>query len=201
MRLVVVEWMSLDGVVQAPGAPDEDPSGGFAHGGWHLRWFDDSSRQWVVDQLTTASAFLFGRRTYDRFAAHWPHVTGPERVVADPLNNKPKYVVSSSLTDPGWADSSVLPDVPAVAGLLKGGEGELHVIGSADLAATLLAHDLVDELRLMVDPVRLGGGKRIWPEDGTLAAFRLTRCEPTGTGALLLHYARDTDRDHAQGHD
>ncbi|MEV0156072.1 dihydrofolate reductase family protein [Micromonospora sp. NPDC050686] len=109
MKLVVVEWMSLDGVVQVPGAPDEDRSGGFAHGGWHLRWFDDTSRQWVVDQLNAASAFLFGRMTYDRFAALWPHVTGPERVVADPLNNKPKYVVSTTLTEPmSWAHSTLL---------------------------------------------------------------------------------------------
>ncbi|MEU5720797.1 dihydrofolate reductase family protein [Micromonospora sp. NPDC047738] len=190
MKLVVVEWMSLDGVVQAPGAPDEDPSGGFAHGGWHLRWFDDASRQWVVDNLNAAAAFLFGRRTYDRFAAHWPHVTGPEQVVADPLNNKPKYVVSSTLTAPEWTGSSVLQDLPAVAELARSGEGELHVIGSAQLAAALLAADLVDELRLMVDPVRLGGGKRIWPSDGTLQSYALTRCTPTSTGSLLLHYER-----------
>ncbi|WP_406046374.1 dihydrofolate reductase family protein [Micromonospora sp. NBC_00898] len=180
----------MDGVVQAPGAPDEDPSGGFAHGGWHLRWFDDTSRQWVVDGLESASAFLFGRLTYERFAAHWPHVSGPERVVADPLNSKPKYVVSSALSSPTWAHTSVLPDLPAVAKLRESGDGELHVIGSARLAASLLAHDLVDELRLMVDPVLLGGGKRIWPEDGRLSSFALARSEPTSTGALLLTYAR-----------
>lgn len=190
MKLVVVEWMSLDGVVQAPGAPDEDPSGGFAHGGWHLRWFDDTSRQWVVDGLQSASAFLFGRLTYERFAAHWPHVSGPERVVADPLNSKPKYVVSSTLSSPTWAHTSVLPDVGAVRAVKEAGDGELHVIGSARLAASLLADDLVDELRLMVDPVLLGGGKRIFPEDGLSRTFRLTSSEPTGTGALLLTYAR-----------
>ncbi|MGR6317563.1 dihydrofolate reductase family protein [Micromonospora soli] len=190
MKVVVVEWMSLDGVVQAPGAPDEDPSGDFAHGGWHLRWFDDTSRQWVVDNLNAAGGFLFGRKTYERFAAHWPHVTGPERVVAEPLNSKPKYVVSSTLSAPAWSGSSVLPDLPAVAALTKSDEGELHVIGSAQLATALLAEDLVDELRLMVDPVRLGGGKRIWPADGGLQSFALTRCTPTSTGALLLHYAR-----------
>ncbi|MCW3815565.1 dihydrofolate reductase family protein [Micromonospora sp. DR5-3] len=193
MKLVVVEWMSLDGVVQAPGAPDEDPSGGFAHGGWHLRWFDDTSRQWVVDNLNAASAFLFGRSTYERFAAHWPHVTGPERVVADPLNSKPKFVVSSTLAPPlTWAHSSLLTGeaIKAVAGLRESGDGELHVIGSARLAQTLIAHDLVDELRLMVDPVLLGGGKRIWPQDGRLASFRLADAEPTSTGALLLSYVR-----------
>ncbi|RZU73674.1 dihydrofolate reductase [Micromonospora kangleipakensis] len=191
MKVVVVEWMSLDGVVQAPGAPDEDPSGGFAHGGWHLRWFDDTSRQWVVDNLNQAAGFLFGRLTYERFAAHWPHVTGPEKVVADPLNSKPKYVVSSTLSSPTWAPTSVLSDVPAVRALKESGDGELHVIGSARLATSLLVHDLVDELRLMLDPVLLGGGKRIWPEGGRLASFRLTSNEPTSTGALLLTYARE----------
>ncbi|SCL20487.1 Dihydrofolate reductase [Micromonospora rhizosphaerae] len=193
MKLVVVEWMSLDGVVQAPGAPDEDRSGGFAHGGWHLRWFDETSRQWVVDGLTAASAFLFGRLTYERFAAHWPHVTGPERVVADPLNSKPKYVASTTLASPlAWAHSSLLAGdaAKAVAELKESGEGELHLIGSARLGRTLLEHDLVDELRLMVDPVLLGGGKRIWPANGGLAAFRLISNEPTSTGALLLTYAR-----------
>ena len=192
MKLVVVEWMSLDGVVQAPGAPDEDRSGGFAHGGWHLRWFDDTSRQWVVDNLNAAAGFLFGRVTYENFAAHWPHVSGPERVVADPLNSKPKYVVSSTLSSADWANSSLLPGdpVPTVAALKELGEGEVHLIGSARLAATLLAHDLLDELRLMVDPVLLGGGKRIWPEDGLSRTFRLTLSEPTSTGALLLTYTR-----------
>ncbi|MBM0224294.1 MULTISPECIES: dihydrofolate reductase family protein [Micromonospora] len=194
MKLVVVEWMSMDGVVQAPGAPDEDPSGGFAHGGWHLRWFDDTSRQWVVDGLDAASSFLFGRLTYERFAAHWPRVTGPERVVAEPLNQKPKYVVSTTLASPlPWEHSSLLAgDVAkAVAELKESGEGELQLIGSARLARTLLEHDLVDELRLMLDPVLLGGGKRIWPEGGRLASFRLRSNEPTSTGALLLTYARE----------
>ncbi|RQW84043.1 dihydrofolate reductase family protein [Micromonospora globispora] len=195
MKLVVVEWMSMDGVVQAPGAPDEDPSGGFTHGGWHLRWFDDTSRQWVVDNLNVASAFLFGRVTYQNFAAHWPHVTGPERVVADPLNSKPKYVVSSTLSSADWAHSALLPGdlVPAVGALKELGDGEVHLIGSARLAATLLAHDLVDELRLMVDPVRLGGGKRIWPEDGLLRSFSLVSSQATSTGALLVTYAKVTD--------
>ncbi|SCG39669.1 dihydrofolate reductase family protein [Micromonospora inositola] len=196
MKLVVVEWMSMDGVVQAPGAPDEDPSGGFAHGGWHLRWFDDTSRQWVVDGLECASGFLFGRLTYERFAAHWPHVTGPEKVVADPLNNKPKYVVSATLASPlAWEHSSLLTgDVAeAVAEVKESGEGELHLIGSARLAQTLLEHDLVDELRLMIDPVLLGGGKRIFADDGQLRTLRLVGSRPTSTGALLATYARESD--------
>src|SRR5690349_1648788 len=107
-RVVAYEWMSLDGVVQAPGAPDEDSDGGFPHGGWHQPYFDDTSRQWVVDGLHGASAFLLGRRTYDNFAALWPKVTGPEAVLAEPLNTKPKFVASRTLTDPAWANTTVL---------------------------------------------------------------------------------------------
>jgi dihydrofolate reductase len=192
-KLIAYEWMSLDGVVQAPGAPDEDPSGGFTHGGWHLRYFDDASRQWVLDGLNAASGFLFGRLTYDRFAAHWPHASGPEQVVAEPLNSKPKYVASRTLSGSlTWAHSTLLAGdaVSSVAALKQENGGELHLIGSAALARTLLAHDLIDELRLMVDPVVLGGGKRIWPENGQLRSFALVGSQPVSTGALLLTYAR-----------
>lgn len=192
-RLVAYEWMSLDGVVQAPGTADEDPSGGFAHGGWHLRWFDDASQQWVVDGLNRAGAFLFGRLTYERFAAHWPHVSGPERVIAEPLNSKPKYVASTTLAAPlAWAHSTLLDGdaVQAVAALKQEGDGEVHLIGSAHLARTLLEHDLIDELRLMIDPVLVGGGKRIWPETGLLKTFALVHSQPVSTGALLVSYSR-----------
>jgi dihydrofolate reductase len=190
-RIVAVEWMSLDGVVQAPGAPDEDPSGGFAHGGWHLPYFDDRSRQWVVDGLERAGAFLFGRRTYDQFAGIWPHVTGPEAVVADPLNRKPKYLASRSRTAaPEWAGTTLLDGdaTDAVKGLP---DGDVYLIGSAGLARELLARDLIDELQLMLDPVLLGGGKQFFPTDGSRRAFSLIDCTPTSTGALLLTYRRD----------
>jgi RibD C-terminal domain len=102
-KVIVTEWMSLDGVVQAPGAADEDTTGGFQHGGWHLRYFEDLSQRWVVENLTAAGGFLFGRRTYERFAAHWPNASGEEQVVAQPLNTKPRYVASRTLTEPlGW---------------------------------------------------------------------------------------------------
>jgi dihydrofolate reductase len=191
-RVVAYEWMSLDGVVQAPGAPAEDRDGGFEHGGWHLRYFDDASRQWVLDGLNRASAFLLGRRTYENFASTWPNVTGPESVVAEPLNTKPKYVASRTLTDPRWAHTSVLPGdaVKAVAELRATDGGEIHLIGSAELARTLLAHDLIDELHLMVDPVLLGTGKRLFPSDAVLRELTLTSSRPVSTGALLLAYAR-----------
>ncbi|MGP3957517.1 dihydrofolate reductase family protein [Nonomuraea sp. 3N208] len=190
-RVVAYEWISLDGVVQAPSAPDEDRDGGFPHGGWHLRYFDDLSRQWVIEGLQRAGAFLFGRRTYDNFAAHWPHVTGPESVLAEPLNHKTKYVASRTLTEPlTWKRAELLGEdaVVAVAALKETDGDDLHLIGSAALAQSLITHDLVDELQLMVDPVRLGSGKRLFPDDGNLRTFSLTGSQTTTTGALLLSY-------------
>ena len=192
-KLIVIEWMSLDGVVQAPGAPDEDPSGGFKHGGWHLRYFDDLSRKWVVDNLNVAGGFLFGRRTYEGFAGHWPNASEEEQVIAKPLNTKPKYVASTTLAEPlEWQNSKLLDgDVgKAVAELKRGDGGELHVLGSTRLVESLLEHDLVDEFRVMVDPVVLGGGKRIFGNDGALRPLRLVTSQVTSTGAILATYAR-----------
>lgn len=193
MRKVVVnEFMSLDGVVQAPGAADEDRSGGFEHGGWHLRYFDDLSQQRVIESIVEAGAFLLGRRTYEIFAAHWPNASEDEQVVAVPLSTKPKYVASTTFGDPlEWQNSTVLRgDVSkAVAELKREEGGDLHVIGSTELVQTLIEADLVDELRLMIDPVVLGGGKRLFREDGSLRAFRLVESAVTTTGAVLATYA------------
>ena len=175
MRKVVVnEFMSLDGVVQAPGAADEDTSGGFEHGGWHLRYFDELSQQRVVEGIVEAGGFLLGRRTYEIFAAHWPNASEEEQVIAEPLNTKPKYVASTTLSDPlEWQNSTVLQgDVPeAVAALKREQGGDLHVIGSTELVQVLFEAGLVDELRLMIDPVVLGGGKRLFRDDGSLGSF------------------------------
>ena len=193
MKIIAEEWMSLDGVVQSPSGPDEDPSGDFPHGGWHMPYFEALSQNWVVDGLTAADAFLFGRRTYETFAAHWPKAGPDEQIVARPLNSKPKYVASNSLAEPlDWANSSVLTGdaTAAVAALTERADGELHLIGSAGLARTLIAAGLVDELRLMIDPVLLGTGKRLFPDDGGLRPWRLAGSIPTSTGALLVTYAR-----------
>jgi dihydrofolate reductase len=193
MRKVVVdEWMSLDGVVQAPGAPEEDTTGGFQHGGWHLRYFDEMSQAWVVEYLTGAGGFLFGRRTYENFAGYWPNASEGEQSVAQPLNTKPKYVASTTLSEPlGWENSSVLQgDVADAVGELKQEDGEdLHVIGSTQPVRTLIEHDLVDEFRLMIDPVVLGGGKRLFLDDGALRSLRLVDSQVTTTGAILATYA------------
>jgi len=193
MRKVIVnEFMSLDGVMQAPGGADEDVSGGFGHGGWHLRYFDDLSQQRVLESIVEAGSFLLGRRTYEIFAAYWPNAPEEEQVIAEPLNTKPKYVASTTLTEPlEWQNSTVLRGgvVEAVAALKQEDGADLHVIGSTELVQFLIAHDLVDEFRLMIDPVMLGGGKRIFREDGSLRTLRLVDSEVTSTGAILATYA------------
>jgi dihydrofolate reductase len=192
-KVIVTEWMSLDGVVQAPGAPDEDTTGGFKHGGWHLRYFDDMSRKWVLDNLNEAGGFLFGRRTYEGFASHWPNASEEEQVIAKPLNTKPKYVASSTLAQPlAWQNSTLLQgDVAdAVAALKREDGGDLHVIGSTKLVQALIEQDLVDEFRVMMDPVVLGGGKRIFRDDGSLRPLRLVNSQVSTTGAILAIYAK-----------
>jgi dihydrofolate reductase len=195
MRKVIAnEFMSLDGVVQAPGGADEDTSGGFEHGGWHLRYFDDLSQKWVLESIVEAGGFLLGRRTYEIFAAYWPKAPEEEEVIAQPLNTKPKYVASTTLTKPlEWQNSTVLQgDVAEAVAALKQEDGaDVHVIGSAELVRTLIEQGLVDEFRLMIDPVLLGGGKRIFRDDGLLRPLRLVHGEVTTTGAILATYAPD----------
>jgi dihydrofolate reductase len=192
-QVVAYEWMSLDGVVQAPSYADEDPSGGFAHGGWHRRYLDDIAKNWVVDGLRQAGGFLFGRRTYDVFAAHWPKAGEEEQALAQPLNAKPKYVASTTLTEPlGWQHSTLLKgDVAAaVAALKRQDGGNLHVIGSTRLVRTLIEQELVDEFQLMIDPIVLGGGKRIFGDGGPARPLRLVRSNVTTTGAIIATYSR-----------
>ena len=192
-RLIVNEFMSLDGVAQAPGGADEDPSGGFAHGGWHMQYMeDDVAQRSVLESIVEAGGFLLGRRTYEIFAAYWPNASEEEGVIAEPLNRKPKYVVSTTLTEPlEWHSSTLVEgDVAAAVRELKQGDGgDLHVIGSTELVRTLIEHELVDELRLMIDPIVLGGGKSIFRDDGVRRQFRLVDGHVTGTGAILARYA------------
>ena len=193
MRKVIVnEWMSLDGVVQAPGHPDEDRDGGFEHGGWHLPYFDDISRNWVVEGYEDAGGFLFGRRTFESLAGYWPNAAEEEQVIARPLNTLPKYVASRTLTEPlEWANSVLLGgDVAeAVRALKKEDGGNLHLVGSAEFAQTLIEHDLVDEYRLMIDPLVLGEGKRLFRETGALKSLQLVKSQVATTGAIVATYS------------
>jgi len=193
MRKVIVnEFFSLDGIAQAPGGADEDTSGGFEHGGWHMQYTEDEAfRKWVMSGINEAGGFLLGRRTYEIFAAYWPNAPEEEQVVAEPLNTKPKYVASKTLSDPlEWLNSTVLEgDVTdAIAALKKEDGGDLLVIGSTVLVQTLIEDSLVDEFRLMIDPIMLGGGKRIFPDDGALRQLRLADHEVTSRGAILATY-------------
>ncbi len=193
-KLIVVEFMSLDGVAQAPGGPDEDRSGGFAHGGWHMRHAgDEQARRWVVRNIVEAGGFLLGRRTYEIFAAYWPQAAAEQQVIAAPLNGKPKYVVSRTLAGPlAWQNSTLLEgDLATAVPTLKQQDGDdLHVIGSTALVRALIAEDLVDELRLMIDPVVVGGGKRFFGDDGSLRTLRLADGQVTSNGTILTTYTR-----------
>jgi dihydrofolate reductase len=191
-KVIVTEWMTLDGVVQAPGHADEDTDGGFEHGGWHMGYFDDISRKWVVEGYADVGGFLFGRRTYEILAAYWPTAPEEEQAVAQPLNTLPKYVASTTLAEPlEWQNSTVLRgDVPGAVAALKQEDGDnLHVIGSTELVRTLIEHGLVDEFRVMIDPVVVGGGKRIFRDDGVLRPLRLVDSQVTTTGAIIATYA------------
>lgn len=192
MRIVVNEFMSLDGVVQAPGGPDEDPEGGFAHGGWSMPYFDGAIMGAFIDEgMAGTDALLFGRRTWQVMASAWPSQAGDP--FADRINEIPKYVASTTLgpDDLTWHNSSLLDpgDVPgAVAELRAGPDGVLGVLGSSALVRTLLAHDLVDELRLMIEPVLLGGGKRIFSDDGRRRAWELVDSTVAPTGVVICTY-------------
>ena len=193
MRKVIAnEWMTLDGVVQAPGYADEDVTGGFGHGGWHTRYFDDLSMNWVIENVRGAGGYLLGRGTYEIFAAHWPEAPEEQHVLAEPLNALPKYVASTTLDEPlGWQNSRLLRgDIGAAVRALKAEGGkDLHVIGSPGLVQTLMALGLLDELRLMIDPLVVGGGKRLFRDDGALRSLRLADSQVTGTGAIIATYA------------
>jgi dihydrofolate reductase len=193
-RLAVVEYVSLDGVVQAPGHAGEDPEGGFAHGGWTGPYMADH-RRYNSLLFPTAGAFLFGRRTYEIFAEYWPTVTDESDRIAGALNSRPKYVASTRLRDPTWAGTTILTgDVGEEVGKLKEQPGDpILVVGSANLAQTLLAHDLVDEYQLWLHPVVLGGGKRLFDSrdrDHGLLELRLVDSTTTGGGLVILTYRR-----------
>jgi dihydrofolate reductase len=192
MRVVVYEFMSLDGVVQAPGGPEEDTDGGFAHGGWSMPYFDPEIMGAAIGEgMSTVDALLFGRRTWQGMAAAWPDRAGDP--YADQMNAIKKYVASRTLTqdDLTWNNTTMLSPENAVADIaaLRGQDGrDLLIWGSATLARTLLADGLVDELNLMIEPILLGGGKRIFPDDGVARPMKLVTCVTAGTGVQVCTY-------------
>lgn len=192
MRIVIMEFMSLDGVVQAPGGADEDPDGGFAHGGWSHPFFDPEVMGGAIgDAMSRTEALLFGRRTWQTMAAAWPERAGDP--FADQMNAIPKYVVTHTLGDDEltWNNTTRIPGAEAVARIRElhdADGGDLAVMGSPTLVRALLREGLVDELRLMIEPVTLGGGKSIFPDDGAQRPFALVSAVTTGTGVLVCIY-------------
>jgi dihydrofolate reductase len=181
----------MDGVMQAPGGPDEDRDGGFEYGGWTAPFFDDKAGQNIADWMSGAGAFLLGRKTYEIFAGYWPNVADPNDAVAKALNEKPKYVASHTLKSAEWAPTTVIKDVPSDVRRLKEEDGaEIQVHGSGNLMQTLLKHDLVDTFRLWLFPVLLGTGKRLFGEGTVPASFKLTDMGTTETGCMLHVYER-----------
>jgi dihydrofolate reductase len=190
--LVVTTFVTMDGVMQAPGGPGEDPSGGFSHEGWLVPFFDEAMGAQMDEWFSGVEALLLGRTTYEIFYGSWPKMLGDDPV-SQAINFKTKYVASRTLSSVEWETAELLQgDVgDAVRRLKEGGDGgELQVHGSAGLIQTLLREDLVDVLRLVVFPVVLGEGKRLFGEGAIPRTWRLTAQKTTGTGALLLSYER-----------
>jgi dihydrofolate reductase len=188
-RLIVTEFMSVDGVAQAPGGPEEDPAGDFAYGGWQAPLIDREQEQLIFDQSKDMDALLLGRRTYDIFAAYWP--TAPEEFSFTALINRvPKYVASHTLETPlTWENANVLDgDLDEAVRGLKARHDNVHVIGSLDLLQSLLRLGLVDQLNLWVYPLVLGDGKRVFADGAVPAALRLTDSRVFANGTLQLEY-------------
>ena len=199
MKLTTITHVSVDGVMQGLGGSDEDRRGGFERGGWALPLFDNEAETFLSEDFQRADAFLFGRRTYEIFAGSWG--TGSwganqgNNPISVALNTRPKYVASTTLTDPQWADTTVLSgDVAAAVGELKAKPaGELQVHGSGNLVRWLLDNQLIDEINLLVYPLVVGQGTRLFPDTGTDAALDLVESRPTPTGITIQVY-RPTGR-------
>lgn len=191
-ELIVQTFMTLDGVMQAPGGPEEDPSGGFSAGGWSVPYWDDVIEGSMGEAMGKPFDLVLGRKTYEIFAAHWPHAEGPG---ADALNGAAKHVASRTLDEVTWENSSLLEgDVPEAVARLKQQDGpELQVHGSSDLIQTLLAHDLIDALRIKTYPVVVGPGKRLFGDGTVPAAFELTDAKISPSGVVIGTYRRSGD--------
>jgi dihydrofolate reductase len=190
MRMLrVIEFLSLDGVMQAPGDPEEDTEGGFRHGGWQRPYFDEVLASSAAEGMAATDAYVFGRKTYEKMAAYWP--TAPEDdPYARHLNSMPKYVASTTLEDVEWRNSTLIRGNVAeeVAKIKREPGGNIAVLGSGDLIQTLVRHDLVDEYFLGVFPIVLGSGKRLFRELDQARKLELVDSKTTSTGGVLLTY-------------
>jgi len=191
-KLIVLSFITLDGVMQAPGGPEEDPTGGFKYGGWVAGYFHDFLGNVMVKQMSRPFDLLLGRRTYEIFAAHWPYVKTNEDTIATGINNAKKYVASKTLKMLDWSNSELLKgDVAKEVKKLKDQDGpEIQVHGSGNLIQTLLEHDLVDELWLKIFPITLGTGKRLFAEGTIPVGFKLLESEISPNGVIVASYVR-----------
>ena len=194
-RLIVLTFITLDGVMQAPGGPEEDPTGGFKHGGWVAGYFDDFLGNVMVEQMSKPFDLLLGRMTYEIFAAHWPYMKTDKDPIAASLNNAKKYVASDTPIKLDWRNAELIRgDVATAVKKLKEQDGpEIQVHGSGLLVQTLLKHDLVDELWLKIFPITLGKGKRLFAEGTIPAAFRLLESKVSPSGVIVATYSRAGD--------
>jgi dihydrofolate reductase len=188
-RLVVNENLTLDGVMQSPADPDEDRRDGFEHGGWAPPYFDQVMGDWAAEGMARGGAMLFGRRTFEQFASFWP--TQPDdNPFAAVLNNRQKYVASRTLEEPlSWRNSTLLQgDAMEAVAKLKEQPDDLGVLGSGELVQSLMRANLVDEYVLLIHPLVLGSGRRLFPDGGPSAAFRLVDTKTTTTGVVIATY-------------
>jgi dihydrofolate reductase len=188
-KLVVVEFLSLDGVMQAPGAPEEDTEGGFRHGGWSMPYGDEVMGQAAAEGMAATDAHLFGRKTYEIMSAYWPHAPA-EDPFAQHLNSVEKYVVSTTLQQAEWQNTTIIDgDVVERVTKLKERPGKnISVLGSGELVQTLIENDLVDEYSLTVYPIVLGSGKKLFRDADQTRKLKLVDSKPTTTGGLMLTY-------------
>ncbi|MET9606591.1 dihydrofolate reductase family protein [Streptomyces sp. NPDC006512] len=195
-KLTLTTFLTLDGVYQAPGGPQEDTSGGFEYGGWVTPFADEGMGEFAAELFGRAGAFLLGRKTYEIFAGYWPKQNDPADPIAGPLNRLPKYVASTTLKEPAWAGTTVVDGEQLQAEVVRAKDatdGELQLHGSGQLAQWLLARDLVEELNLLTFPVFLGAGRRLFSTGGLPTAFELTASRTTGSG-IAIHTYRTAGR-------
>lgn len=187
-----MSFITLDGVMQAPGGPEEDPTGGFKHGGWVVGYFDNFLGKVMVKQMSKTFDLLLGRRTYEIFAAHWPYVNTNEDPIAAGINNARKYVASKTLTKLDWNNSELIMGdlVEEVKKLKDQGGPPIQVHGSGNLIQTLLKHDLVDELWLKIFPITLGPGKRLFAEGTIPVGYKILESEISPSGVIVATYGR-----------
>ncbi len=192
-KLTLTTFLTLDGVMQAPGGPEEDTSGGFSYGGWVVPFVDEGMGAFVNEVFDRAGAFLLGRRTYEIFASYWPQHDDPADPIAHRLNTLPKYVASATLKDPAWGPATVVDGEQLQSEIVRAKDAleegrELQVHGSGMLAQWLLARDLVDEMNLQVFPVYLGAGRRLFPTGGLPTACELISSRTTESGIAIHTY-------------